>query len=266
METELTRDMSALTIDASLWQDDANDENADREALNTFLEKVSDGRRSPVRSVARTSWGELSQKQQTYYTRKAREIIGECMSVLAPGQENMLWDAVMSSYCPAQAGQWESFVCAYNDAATWQTKRQILSLVVDELSKEELLKLFPGLNVWRIDQARLRKMNGPGQPVPTSHLTRARLDQAKVDHFVDFISRPIFLQDVAFGTKTLKLSSGDTLKIPAVIRTAIPTRIITLYKAHCETTGCEPLSDRSIIVQNNGSLLCFSPKVFARFG
>ena len=26
METELTRDMSALTIDASLWHDDANDE------------------------------------------------------------------------------------------------------------------------------------------------------------------------------------------------------------------------------------------------
>ena len=45
----------------------------------------------------------------------------------------------------------------------------------------------------------------------------------KVDHFINYISRPDLLQDVAFGTKTLKLDSGERIIIPAVIRTLIPS-------------------------------------------
>ena len=37
--------------------------------------------------------------------------------------------------------------------------------------------------------------------------------------FVYFISRSTFLQDVAFGTKTVKLHSGESIPIPALVRT-----------------------------------------------
>ena len=41
----------------------------------------------------------------------------------------------------------------------------------------------------------------------------------KVKEFVYFISRSTFLQDVAFGTKTVKLHSGESIPIPALVRT-----------------------------------------------
>ena len=48
------------------------------------------------------------------------------------------------------------------------------------------------------------------------------------------ISRPEFVQDVAFGTKTLKLDSGEKIIIPAVIRIVIPSRIIRQYLDYCK--------------------------------
>ena len=38
---------------------------------------------------------------------------------------------------------------------------------------------------------------------------RVRIDMTKVDHFVEFINRPYFCQDVSYRTKFLKLDSGN---------------------------------------------------------
>ena len=40
---------------------------------------------------------------------------------------------------------------------------------------------------------------------------------SKVDHFIEFINRPYFYQDVSFGTKLLKLDSGETIEMPNVV-------------------------------------------------
>ena len=90
--------------------------------------------------------------------------------------------------------------------------------------------MISGLSKWRIDQARRHATEaGKGQPLPELPRFRAKIDREKVDHFIEFISRPEFVQDVAFGTKTLKLDSGEKIIIPAVIRTVIPARIIRQY-------------------------------------
>ncbi|KAL9969600.1 hypothetical protein ACROYT_G021833 [Oculina patagonica] len=64
----------------------------------------------------------------------------------------------------------------------------------------------------------------------------------------DDIPRPSknLLQDVAFGTKTLKLDSGERIVIPAVIRTLIPSRIIHQYTSYCKEQEFEPASERSL--------------------
>ena len=59
--------------------------------------------------------------------------------------------------------------------------------------------------------------NKPGQPIEPPMLQRTRLDPAKVDHFLDFISSPSFLQDVAYGKRNLKLSTGEKIEIPNVV-------------------------------------------------
>ena len=98
-----------------------------------------------------------------------------------------------------------------------------------------------------IDQARKHAKDvGGGQPVALVPIQKSRLDYAKVDHFLDFISQPEFLQDVAYGTKTLKLSHGAKLEIPNVVRSVISSRIIDLYLAYCTETGFSALKRTSL--------------------
>ena len=72
-----------------------------------------------------------------------------------------------------------------------------------------------------------------------------RLNMEKVRDFIEFISRSTFLQDVAFGTKQLNLSSGERTPIPAVVRTMSASKIVYLYLEECRDLGVEPLKERT---------------------
>ena len=65
----------------------------------------------------------------------------------------------------------------------------------------------------------------------------------KVRDFIELFSRSTFLQDIAFGTKTLKLSSSDRIPIPSVVRTMNASKIIFLYHEECREHGMEPLKE-----------------------
>lgn len=81
----------------------------------------------------------------------------------------------------------------------------------------------------------------PGRIIASPVLQRCRLDPVKVDHFLDFISSPSFLQDVAYGTKTLRLSDGETIEIPNGVRTVVASRLTHLYQSYCSEFGFEPM-------------------------
>lgn len=105
---------------------------------------------------------------------------------------------------------------------------------------------FYDLSFWCIDQARQHATEaGKGQPILEIPSFRTRIDREKVDHFIEYISRPEFFQDVAFGTKTLKIDSGEKIIIPAVIRTVIPSRIIRQYLDYCQEQEFQPASQCS---------------------
>ena len=141
----------------------------------------------------------------------------------------------------------DTLIEAQNQVQSWQTKRQILSLFANNFSRLELQKMIPGLSKGRIDQARNHATEtGKGQPILEKPIYRARIENAKVDHFLDYISRPELLQDVAFGTKTLKLDSGGGVIIPAVVRKLIPSRIIQQYICYCKQKQFQPASERSL--------------------
>lgn len=111
---------------------------------------------------------------------------------------------------------------AYQQAAHWQTKRHILSLIANDFSGGELQEVIPGLFKWHIDQTHQHATEArKGQQLPEIPSFHRRIDREKVDHFVEYISRPELVQDVAFETKTLKLDRGENIIIPAVIRTVI---------------------------------------------
>ena len=53
--------------------------------------------------------------------------------------------------------------------------------------------------------------NGPGNEVKKIKQNRIRIDRTKLDHFIDFANQPHYYQDVAFGTRKIKLDSGSKL-------------------------------------------------------
>lgn len=236
-----------------------------RQTLNAAISSLTSGRTSPILSTLNTSWDDISSTQQRYYQRKAKETILAALSVISPGQEEDLWDALRQDTSLSTSGKKmtsrksfdpssaiiDSLVKAYYQADSWQTKRQILSIFANDFSRSELMTLIPSLSKWRIDQARQHANDvGKGQLVQEEPVFHTRISSAQVQHFVDFISRPELVQDVAFGTKTLKLDSGDSIVIPAVVRTMIPSRIIDQYESYCEQESfCA--SRKTLLVQND---------------
>ena len=68
----------------------------------------------------------------------------------------------------------------------------------------------------------------------------------KVNHFLDFINRPYFYQDVAYGTRTIKISSGEKLIMSNVIRTVTRSTMIAQYLELCQEESFEPLSQATL--------------------
>ena len=225
-------------------------------ALNTFLRNSQRRPRSvsPIRSQLKMPLEEASVSTRCYYNRKARQVIETVLECIAPGQsleflnevaENFAKNVDDSSYETQETLQ-RTLITLYNEAESWYTRRQILSLLVDQHSKSELQEMIPGLTVWRIDQARKHAKNeGAGKQVNIPTLYRTRLDHFKVGHFLDFISSPIYHQDVAFGTKKVKLTN-ETIEIPNMVRTAISSRIVSLYQSYCQENNFESLGKSTL--------------------
>ena len=247
--------------EVSIWCDERELQNERRQTLSDTLANLTGGRFSPIRSTLNAAWDDISSTQQKYYTRKAQEAVTASLSVISPGQEKELWNSIRREslinsengdsskrkHFDTSTGLIDVLIKAHDQAESWQTKRQILSIFANDFSRVELQNLIPGLSKWRIDQARQHAIEaGKGQLVTEKAIFRERIDPIKVDHFINYISRPDLLQDVAFGTKTLKLDSGERIIIPAVIRTIIPSRIISQYMAHCKEQEFEPASERSL--------------------
>ncbi|CAH1248588.1 Hypp8275 [Branchiostoma lanceolatum] len=258
-ESQSSSTTSEGEADTSIWVDEKHHQEVNRESLNTAIDRITEGGVSPIRSSLNTPWEEVTDRQKNYYLKKAREAVQTTMTVIAPGQEQDLWRGLVKAppfyheeQPPMKKKMWDqqtvqTLVKAYQEAETWQTRQQILSLFADDYTKDELQELIPGLTKWRIDQARAHATeSGPGKPVQQQPIYRTRLNPVKTDHFLSFLTQPHLLQDVAYGTKTMKLDSGETITIPAAIRTLIPSRIINQYQQHCAGANFQPLHDRTL--------------------
>ena len=141
-----------------------------------------------------------------------------------------------------------ALMCAYREASSKNVKRQILSIYAYCHTMKTLQAYhepYEKISIRQIKLARSHaKKNGPGAEVPKIVNHRVRLDTNKVDHFVDFINRPYFYQDVAFGTRKLSLSSGLKITMPNVVRTVTRcySTMVLQYLEHCQEEGFEPIS------------------------
>lgn len=108
---------------------------------------------------------------------------------------------------------------------------------------------IPGLTHYRYSMENLHRLQfGSGAEV-TSQAThsRIRVDVKQLDHFLDFITSPHLVQDLPFGTKRLKLSTGKIIEVPSIIRTMIAQRIAKQYQQCCKENNFEPFSERTML-------------------
>ena len=126
----------------------------------------------------------------------------------------------------------EAILLADNECSNRLTKTQILSLISDRFSQLELQQLLPGISLRQVKNARKHALEkGCGEPKTRNEIFRCRLNMEKVKGFIKFFSKSTFLQDVAFATKTLKLSSGERIPIPFMVRTMTASKIIYLMRS-----------------------------------
>lgn len=85
-------------------------------------------------------------------------------------------------------------------------------------------------------------MHGRGAEIPRVKSPRVGVQRKQLDHCLTYITGPHIIQDLPFGQRYLRLSSGEMLETPNVIRTMIPYRLVKQYQAYCEGRNFTPFS------------------------
>ena len=168
--------------------------------------------------------------------------------VIAPeaSAEFELFEAMQPPFKEPISGELISMMTAYREAPTRKLKLHILSLYAYSYTTKKLMDLhepYESLTKWKIKQARAHaKSVGPGMPREKTKHHQIRIDVKNLDHFLDFIDRAYFYQDVSFGTRKLKLDSGEILTMPNVVRTVTRSTMICQYLEFCKEQNVDHLS------------------------
>ncbi len=229
-------------------QDPSEPTTMTKELLNAFLEAREI---SPIRTRLSTPWEESSQRTKRRYSRKAKQVILAALEELAPNSPNALLSTVHETSSDedyyVDKSLMEALVECYNNASHWSTRRQILSIIADKIPYSSLKKWISGLSRYRFSVARHHApLHGRGSVVTTTKSTRMYVSPEKLDHFLTFITSGQVIQDLPFGEKSLKLSSGTKVTIPNVVRTLIPEQVVQQYTTYCKETSFVPMSRSSL--------------------
>ena len=166
--------------------------------------------------------------------------------VIAPKAGQELFQSCFSPDKETNYGELIPLIQAYSNATTRNVKTQILSLYAYRYPVKKIQKIhepYAKLTEWQIRRARAHARDcGPGSLVEKSPSHRVRLPPVKLDHFLDFVNRPYFYQDVAFGTRKLRLTSGEKITMSNVIRKVTRSTMVKQYLQFCEEEQFDPLS------------------------
>ncbi|CAC5365693.1 unnamed protein product [Mytilus coruscus] len=121
---------------------------------------------------------------------------------------------------------------SYEKSSAWQVRRQILSVLAIKLSFKQLINYLPGLTEYRYYVAQKHSiLYGCAIPPSETCKTRNKMDLEKLSNF---ITSSHIIKDLPFGERHLKLSSGEVMDAPNIIRCMGPAAIIQQYQAYCE--------------------------------
>ena len=224
--------------------------------LNSFLEECE------IKPLGKpwVNWTQASGKTRVRYVAKSSEIVSTVLKVTYPDDPASLWEELQTStkvnemlgsetgYHPSEKCYLEALAESYKNASSWDTRRQILSCMAGVASYKAISAFIPGLSQYRYTIANLHRLHyGRAVPVPKQPAPRLRITNQQLDHFLSFITSPHIVQDLPFGKKNLRLSSGQYIEVPNIVRTLIPQRIVKQYKQYCSETEFVPFGERTML-------------------
>lgn len=234
----------------------SSSDTARRQKLNVFLEECGI---APLHKPWR-EWENITKRTRERYLHQTSEIVSSVIGVISPKNATHLWEALQSSNVvnnilgvrqighPSEVAYLEALAEAYKRASGWDTRRQVLSIMASIASFKAISEFIPGLTQYRFTEAKLHGLQyGRGAPVPETKSPHIRIERQQLDHFLSFITSPHLVQDMPFGEKHLQLSNGTMLTVPNVIRTMIPSRIVSQYKRFCVDSGFKPFSHSTML-------------------
>jgi len=253
-------DETVISLDtlstASTYSDDPPSTNNDpRSKLNDFLVACD------IAPIEREwlDWDEASETTRQRYTKRSADIVSAVLNTVSRNNASDLWKALISSTTmnaflstdgipQSEKAYLEALAEAYNNATSWENRRQVLSIMTGIAIYKVICKFIPGLTKYRYTMANLHRLQfGRGAQLQHQPSIRIRVDLKQLDHFLSFVTSPHLVQDLPFGQKKLKLSSGEVIEVPNVIRTMVPQRIARQYSQFCQETSFKPFSERTIL-------------------
>ena len=219
---------------------------------------------SPVCSQLQIPWQDATDRTKRYYVRKVRQGLSALVQDIAPTDAGSLYKAVRSSEVMERTLNlvkednltdivdktlMNALAECYRAADdSWETRRQILSIMADKLMLNQLRRWIPDLSQHCFTEAKRHCLVfGRGLPVHTTPSPRMKVSLAQIDHFVAFITSPHIVQDLPFGKRRITLSTKETVKVPNVIRMLIPERIVKQYTTYCQESAFKPLSRATLL-------------------
>lgn len=227
-----------------------------RETLNALLNQCQ------IQPLGRpwTDWGKVNERTRKRYTQRSGEIVSTVLKVISLVNAPKIWNALQSSsiinqqlgahqpFLPSEKAYLQALAEAYANSSSWDTRRQVLSIMAGVASFSAISEFIPGLTQHRHTMANLHRVQyGRSAPVPSQRAPRIKIDLQQLDHFLGFITSPHLVQDLPFGEKNLELSSSKIIAIPNVICTMIPERIVTQYIQYCTETNFKALSRSTLL-------------------
>ena len=120
--------------------------------------------------------------------------------------------------------------------------------MADKVSLATIQQCIPGMRSYRFKVARQHAaVHGSGKLVPTNAQTKSFIPEAKLAHFLDFITSSHVIQDLPFGAKTITLSTNEVIQVPNVVRNMIPERIVCQYQKYSAEHDFTPMSRSTLL-------------------
>lgn len=136
-EVSMSETISELS-QYSEWQDSQESPGRKRKAaLNDFLAAVDI---SPIKKTLVVDFDLASERTKHDYIKKAKQIMHTVLEILVPEQEGKLENMLYS--VPDTDKMLDSISSAYSSIASWGAQRQILSLLVQDNSYNDLKKTY----------------------------------------------------------------------------------------------------------------------------